>query len=170
MIQQLLKSLFSSSPQNRKSRQRSIQPQHSLRINKQANVRGGVHSGRIVCRGKEVWRQPSPGAAVISAVTPEGEAPSRYQVQSKAYLQANRHQQRFSQRSFDISYRARIANHFQDPRVHWTPTDMVTGKAKHSHSVIPAEQRNQPPASFPALKRPQIQWRRVLFHWGDPFR
>lgn len=153
-----------SSPQSRKSRQRFSQPQHSLRINKQANVSGGVHSGRIV-EGKEVWRrvgctrrrQASPGAAVISAVTPEGEAPSRYQVQSKAYLQANRHQQGSSQRSFDISYRARIANRFQDPRVHWTPTDMVTGKAKHRHSVVPVEQWNRPPASFPALKRPQIQ-------------
>lgn len=35
--------------------------------------------------------EPSPGATVISAVTQEGEAPSEYQVQSKAYLQTNRH-------------------------------------------------------------------------------
>lgn len=60
-------------------------------------------------------REPSPGAAVISAVTQEGEAPSEYQVQSKAYLQTNRHQQHFSHRSFHISYRVRVANHFQHP-------------------------------------------------------
>lgn len=162
----MLCSLSLFSPQSRKSRQRFSQPQHSLPTNKQANVSGGAHSGRIVCRGKEVWRrvgckrsrQASPGGATaISAVTPEGEAPSRYQVQSKAYLQANRHQQPFSQRSFDISYRTGIANHFQDPRVHSTPTDMVTGKAKHRHSVVPVEQWSPPPASFPELKRPQIQ-------------
>lgn len=83
-------------------------------------------------------REPSPGAAVISAVTQEGEAQSEYQVQSKAYLQTNRHQQHFCHRSFHIWYQAWMANHFQDPRVHWTPTttDTVTGKAKHRHSDL----------------------------------
>lgn len=63
-------------------------------------------------------REPSPGAVVISAVTQEEEAPSEYQVQSKAYLQTKKHQQHFCHRSFHISSRARVANHFQDPRVH----------------------------------------------------
>lgn len=97
-----------------------------------------VQGKRSMEKGWMHWREPSPGAAVISAVTQEGEAPSEYQVQSKAYLQTNRHQLHLCHRSFHISYRARVANHFQDPRVHWTPTtmDMVTGKAKHRHSDL----------------------------------
>lgn len=55
--------------------------------------------------------ESSPGAAVISAVTQE-EAPSKYQVQSEAYLQTNRHQQCFCHRSFYILFTERVTTHF----------------------------------------------------------